>query len=503
MKYAIYIILPLYLFISSCTPTSSKATYFIDELTDTTFFKEWLLLGPFPNSENHNKESFVHGEQCTGFFTDYLISYDGERGCSPGSGDKVSYPDLNISRIWQYYHSPNNMISLNAIYPQCDQVVSYAFCRIISPNERNMLLALGSNDGVQVFLNNNKIYAAHPKNGRRITKDQDLISIQLKKGENRLLLKIENGFGGYGFVLRLLKADSPLIQDIKQRGKPVILSEGDIKAVFIDNYPYGSNHLGGYNGIAELYHTSQDSNLFVPSYAGFNLEHIFGGDPLPAIFEPRQSPMNLKKISENKALLHQPTTPFSHCESWTSFELVKPYYIDISFTCIIHSADFFKHGYAGLFWASYINAPDDKNINFLEKEENTIKWFSAYSPTHGLNSTYLGVNDQQHLFMAPNFNVSLAKSFSNYRFIEPFYYGLFKNMVFAYFFWTSEKEIIRFSQSPNGAGPQNPAWDFQFIIPAYEVGKKYGFSVRLLYKEFKNKNDILSEYKTWKRMRKK
>ena len=46
------------------------------------------------------------------------------------------------------------------------------------------------------------------------------------------------------------------------------LEEGDLKAVFVDNSEILPDHRAGYNGITQLYHTSQDSSVFVPSIAG-------------------------------------------------------------------------------------------------------------------------------------------------------------------------------------------------------------------------------------------
>lgn len=277
------------------------------------------------------------------------------------------------------------------------------------------------------------------------------------------------------------------------------ISVGDLHAVFIDNKKYGEHHRGGYNGISELTHSAQKSNLFVPFYAGFNLEHIFAGDSLSNLFEPRKFPMKLKRISKNSVELYQAETPLSHVESWTTFEMIAPHYIDISFHCIIKSDEFFKHGYAGVFWASYINAPWDKKIYFLgkEKESNENQWIGAYSTKHGVASTHIGFDDNFDLFAVPGFNVTLASHYSNYRFSKPFYYGRFDNMVFAYLFSEPKDGIIRFSQSPTGGGPQNPAWDFQFIIPDFIVGKEYSFNARLIYKEWTGAEDILSEYKKW------
>lgn len=281
--------------------------------------------------------------------------------------------------------------------------------------------------------------------------------------------------------------------------KMASISLGDLQAVFVDNNKYGEFHKAGYNGISELRHSAQDSNLFVPFYAGFNLEHIFAGDSLSNLFEPRKIPMELKRISKNSVELYQAETPLSHVESWTTFKMVSPHYIDVNFRCVIKSAEFFKHGYAGIFWASYINRPEDLKIYFSGQEKNSEeqKWISASTPNHGVESTHIGVNDSFDLFAVPRFNITLANHYSNYLFGEPFYYGRFDNMVFAYMFSEPKDGIIRFSQSPTGGGSGNPAWDFQFIVPDFLVDKEYSFNARLVYKVWQDADDIMEEYKKW------
>jgi len=281
--------------------------------------------------------------------------------------------------------------------------------------------------------------------------------------------------------------------------KVVSMSLGDLQVVFVDNSAFGDTHRAGYNGIAELRHRAQDSTIYVPFYAGFNLEHIFGGDSLAPLFEPRKAPMFLYQLSNTEVALYQPETPQSHVESLTRFKIVAPHYIDVSFQCIIHSKEFFKHGYAGLFWASYIHAPEDKHIYFWGrgKEESDYRWIAAYSEKHGVKSTHLYENDRNNIYFAPNFNATLASHFSDYVYREPFYYGRFHNMVLAYLF--DRAEGIRFSQSPTGGGKTNPAWDFQFIIPDFKVGNIYSFHARIVYKPFESANDIMAEYRNWKK----
>lgn len=91
--------------------------------------------------------------------------------------------------------------------------------------------------------------------------------------------------------------------------------------------------------------------------------------------------------------------------------------------------------------------------------------------------------------------ITLASHFSEYEYQKPFYYERFHNMVLAFMFHPGEG--IRFSQSPTGGGDVNPAWDFQFIVPDFEVGKKYSFQARVMYKEFKGPDEVLAEYELW------
>ena len=275
------------------------------------------------------------------------------------------------------------------------------------------------------------------------------------------------------------------------------LSNGTIDAVFVDNASFGEHHRAGYNGIAELTHRSQDSSVFVPFYAGFNLEHIFGGDSLTELFEPRKHPMELFRMADDEVLLYQSPTPLSAVESRTVFKLTDPHYIDVVFRFVIHNGEFFQHGYAGLFWASYIHEPPDRNIYFKGHVEgsDSTGWISAYSAKHGLNSTHLGRDDKGEAYFAPNFNATLASHFSDYRYDRPFYYGRFHNMVLAFLFKPAAG--IRFSQSPTGGGGLNPAWDFQFIVPDFEVGKEYSFHARIVYKEFAGEDDVAEEFENW------
>ena len=282
----------------------------------------------------------------------------------------------------------------------------------------------------------------------------------------------------------------------------VTVETGNLKAIFVDNQAVAPIHRAGYNGIAELYHTGQDSTLFVPTVSGFNLEHIYSGDSLAELFEPRVHPMTMYKKNDLEVLLYQTPTPITGVESLTEFKLVPPHYIDVTFRCVLHNKDYFRHNFAGLFWASYINQPSDKKIYFKGTREGQSEeeWISAFSEKHGYKSTHKGLNDNHDFYFVPGFSATLANNYSGYRYTEPFYYGLFHNMVLAFLF--DSDEIIRFTQSPTGGGKFNPAWDFQYLIPNPKTGREYSFKARMVYKAFINKEDINQEYDQWKNINK-
>ncbi len=260
------------------------------------------------------------------------------------------------------------------------------------------------------------------------------------------------------------------------------------------------DHAPGYNGIFWLESKDQAVTSFVPAYAGWNLEHYFDARPQEGetFFEPRYSPMNLKRIDDHTVQLHQPPTKDYAVESWTTFSLREPYYIDFRYRCIPRRVPADGGGFLGVFWASYINGPINKSIYFLDSRSSLEKprWQQFNTQAHNRDSTVLGKSDDQTL----NFHREVNTLFSNVsplRYGEPFFYGRFKNMVLIYVFQPTPH--IRLAQSPSGGGQTkagddtNPAWDFQLIIPEVKRGQEYGLSGRLIYKKWEGRDDVLAE----------
>ncbi len=280
-----------------------------------------------------------------------------------------------------------------------------------------------------------------------------------------------------------------------------------LSAVIGDNAALGE-HKARYNGIYSLTTPKLKVSPFVPDYAGLNLEHYF--DMRPDInkdnnvfFEPRIAPMTFKQIDEHTSELFQPETPYWGVESTTRFTVAPEGHIDLDFTCT-PKRDHFVGGFLGVFWASYINAPEDKSIYFLQAGStlDAPKWVQYCTQRHGLHSTVRAADDQLPM-EGPESTTNLFMSTSPLRYAMPFYYGRFHDQVLIFMYEAGDGGLIRLSHSPSGGGDTpdktdtNPAWDVQLIVPNPVVGQAYGMKARLVVKPWKDRAEVLEIVKDY------
>ncbi len=276
----------------------------------------------------------------------------------------------------------------------------------------------------------------------------------------------------------------------------VVLTRGDVTAVIVDNaavdVPELPGHRARYNGIASLSHGHRATNLFVPTYAGLNFEHIHDGTEagLTEKFEPREFPMELRVIDEHTVELYQPPTGNWKLESCGRYQLLEDGGIEYTFECIPRAGGY-RNGYIGLFWASYIHAPENKAIHFKGRLRDTAaagEWIEGVTPQHGVDSTHPPAAAPDLVPVDGNFSLTLANHPSRYVYTEPWYFGVSHGMAFVQMF--RDRDRIWLAQSPSGGGGDNPAWDFQWFIPDYKVGEAYGFRMRAAYLPYESREQI-------------
>jgi hypothetical protein len=276
----------------------------------------------------------------------------------------------------------------------------------------------------------------------------------------------------------------------------VVLSRADVEVVVVDNRAVDDDvlpgHRAGYSGLASLKHARRRENLFVPSYAGLNFEHIHDGtvQDRRVLFEPRSAPMELRVIDDWTAELYQAPTPHYGLESCLRYQLLEDGAIEMTFECIARRRSF-HYGYVGLFWASYIHQPESLDIHFRghgADEPPRARWIRGLTPAHGVLSTHLATEDDRVFSHDAEFPLTLVFNRSKYRYSEPWYYGVSHGMALVFIF--RPKDRIRMSQSPSGGGQGNPAWDFQFLIPEYQVGDRHQMVMRAIYLPYESPGQI-------------
>ena len=114
--------------------------------------------------------------------------------------------------IWKFVANadPAGTVDLNALVGKAENAGAAAYAEIESMIDQDVTLRSGSDDDLIVWLNNSKVYQT--LGSRALKPDNDAIPVHLQKGLNRLLLKVLNGDGDWGFALRITdKGGSPLL----------------------------------------------------------------------------------------------------------------------------------------------------------------------------------------------------------------------------------------------------------------------------------------------------
>ena len=158
--------------------------------------RDWRILGPFDNTGNGGFHFALKPEQEQDLSSPH-VGRDGRQ---------VS---------WQEVHSQyaSGYVDLAAALGKQDWALAYAACRFFSPEPRRAWLEIGSDDGVQAWLNGSHVWKHDVY--RVAAPGQDLVPVQLREGANDLLLKIGQARGEWGFLCSLSDEDGNPINDLE------------------------------------------------------------------------------------------------------------------------------------------------------------------------------------------------------------------------------------------------------------------------------------------------
>jgi hypothetical protein len=171
------------------------------------YIADWYILGPFSNPR---KAGLNRRGLDSVYLPETVVNL------------KMDYRGAGRQPIrWKYVQTPENgMLSLTDKISPSEMVVSYAVTYVFSPELCKATLFVGTDDGGKVFFNGKEVYRYA---GERMAEpDQAEIQLAVKPGWNKLLLKIENNHGAYGFYARLLDHGKKLVVSANQTAAPLI-----------------------------------------------------------------------------------------------------------------------------------------------------------------------------------------------------------------------------------------------------------------------------------------
>jgi pimeloyl-ACP methyl ester carboxylesterase len=166
------------------------------------FIRQWLVLSDIPLAG-----------AADGFEKDWLAEHGGETAIRPvadmthhlADGSKVS---------WRQVTSWGDSTDLSDGVGLKRDLAGYAFAKVSRKESGKALLSIGSDESVRAWVNGALVLDRRTE--RQLTFDEDQVEVDMKAGENTLLVKVEQRAGPWIFSARVLERGTivPRVQEI-------------------------------------------------------------------------------------------------------------------------------------------------------------------------------------------------------------------------------------------------------------------------------------------------
>jgi pimeloyl-ACP methyl ester carboxylesterase len=207
----------------------------------SVFLQEWLVLGSIPSTGIGDLDK------------DFLIEYGGEGNARATEGQSLT---LSGTELRWVPAKCDHSVDLAGIFRggRTEDAVAYAYTTINRKEAGKVYFTVGSDDGIKIWLNGKLVHRAAILRG--LTLDEDGFSADMNAGENRLVLKIQQGKGAWGFAVRMFENPNDLniitgtitfslVQSDPQSNSIIINSESNLdqtllkQAVHVEAYTTG------------------------------------------------------------------------------------------------------------------------------------------------------------------------------------------------------------------------------------------------------------------------
>jgi CubicO group peptidase (beta-lactamase class C family) len=190
--------------------------------------QSWIALGPFPNPESSNAKS-----DCprSGYAEDFLAPLGGEASAVLSLESVRSFPEsagLKASVV----KASGGMLDFRPEFKETEYKAAYAYGSLTLDEPRELFFEFGSDDSAKVWINGVLVHEIAVKS-RGVSADSDSFSSKLPKGESHILVKVENGNGGWGFSLKAFDKETLAARKLSRD-----LQDCDVFPVHRDRYVF-------------------------------------------------------------------------------------------------------------------------------------------------------------------------------------------------------------------------------------------------------------------------
>ena len=207
--------------------TGTTSTFTMPTGLSDTGFVELIYAVQDARGEVRAQQARLYAPASDGYIRSWwLIGGFPYRDLNQDAIGETTYADPRRDPHAQLVHSAGWRVNFADYISPASSTMAYALTWIEVPDDRVGLLGMLSDDGIAVWLNGqeiwrNKVSRYVPKPGEvDDLRDLDLPPIQLKKGRNLLLVKVDQNSGDWVFKVRVLNADGSIMRDALAKTEP-------------------------------------------------------------------------------------------------------------------------------------------------------------------------------------------------------------------------------------------------------------------------------------------
>ena len=154
-----------------------EVDYYRFNIAEGSRLGPWWVLHPFDNTDEKGFDTVYPPE--VEKTIDFDKEYEGKNG-----------------RIIKWYRTNGRGEGVFSNVPE-DDVTGYALTYFKSDRDQKYLLSLGTDDTIKIWVNDKLIFSKYVH--RALRRGDDVIELPVSKGMNKILFKITNGYGPWGF----------------------------------------------------------------------------------------------------------------------------------------------------------------------------------------------------------------------------------------------------------------------------------------------------------------